>query len=132
MRICICTICVFQWNLVCDNAVLAETSQSVFAVGLMVGAVLFCTLGDHFGRKPVFVLSHILLVVMGVAQALVQDYASFMVMRFFNGAVQQVILIASTYDRLDCIETEVLIKNTCTNKADAILAQHLRPTTTKS
>ena len=34
-------LCFFQFGLVCDKAVLLETSQAVFTVGVVIGIVFF-------------------------------------------------------------------------------------------
>lgn len=43
-----------QWDLVCDRNYFSDTSQAVLAFGVLVGAMLFTTLSDNFGRKPIF------------------------------------------------------------------------------
>ena len=81
---------IFQWDLVCDKAYLIETSQTVMVIGVLVGAIVFTTLSDNFGRKPIFLFSQCAMVVVGVTTAFINNYYAFTVLRLFAGALQQV------------------------------------------
>jgi len=78
--------------LVCDRAYLKDLTQTILIVGVMFGAMIFCTLSDKFGRKPIFLLSQWAMVVVGVANAFAPNYYVFAVFRFFTGMLQQVSL----------------------------------------
>ncbi|CAH1796652.1 unnamed protein product [Owenia fusiformis] len=84
---------VTEWDLVCKDNYLAETSQAVFNVGVMVGAVVFTYLSDRYGRKFSFILAELIMVVVGVLLALCTNYYAFTVIRFLQGACQQGIIL---------------------------------------
>ena len=79
-----------QWDLVCDRAYLKDLTQTILAVGMMLGGIICTTLSDKFGRKPVFMISQWSMVVVGVANALSYNYYVFTVLRFFTGILIQV------------------------------------------
>ena len=82
--------CVVQWDLVCDRAYLKDLTQTIFIVGVMLGAMIFTVLSDKFGRKPVFLFSTWTMVVVGVANAFAPNYYVFIFLRFFSGMLIQV------------------------------------------
>jgi len=84
---------VSEWDLVCDNSYLVETTQTVMVVGVMCGAMFFSTMSDYIGRKPVFLFSEWAMVVVGVSTAFVKNYYIFAVLRFLAGALQQGIIL---------------------------------------
>ena len=69
---------------------MAHTSQTVLAFGIMVGAILFTTLSDKYGRRPVFLFSQVMLAAIGVITAFVENIYLFFFLRFLAGALQQV------------------------------------------
>ena len=80
----------FQWDLVCDREYLKDLSQTILVIGVIFGAILFTSLSDHLGRKPVFLFTQWSLVIVGVINAFVPNYTAFLVLRFCTGALQQV------------------------------------------
>lgn len=89
------TSAVIDFDLVCSRNWLKATVQSVYMVGMLVGSYLFGDLSDRFGRKPIFLSSLVLMVVMGVAQAAIPEYITFTIARFVLGAsLQGVFLVA--------------------------------------
>jgi len=59
-------------------------------IGVLVGAIVFTTLADNYGRKPIFLFSQCAMVVVGVATAFINSYYMFAALRLFAGALQQV------------------------------------------
>ena len=77
----------------CDRAYLKDLTQTILIVGVMFGAMICTTLSDKFGRKPIFLFSQWVMVVVGVANAFAPNYYVFTVFRFFTGVFQQVSLV---------------------------------------
>lgn len=80
---------VSDWDLVCDKNYLAETSQSVFNFGVMVGAIIFTSLSHRLGRKPIHLSCQYCMLLLGVAIAFAPNYIVYVVLRFFLGAVRE-------------------------------------------
>jgi len=81
------TVFCLQWDLVCDRAYLKDLTQTILIVGVMIGALFITPLSDKFGRKPVFLFSHWVLVIVGVANAFAPNYYVFTVCRLFTGVL---------------------------------------------
>ena len=79
-----------QWDLVCDRNYLVETSQSVFNFGVMVGAIVFTSLADCIGRKPVHLGCQYLMFCISLIIVFTPNYITFVVLRFLHGAVREV------------------------------------------
>jgi len=90
-----CGVFCLQWDLVCDRAYLKDLTQTILIVGVMFGALIFTSLSDKFGRKPVLLFSQWAMVIVGVANAFAPNYYVFTVFRFFTGMIQQVCLPAN-------------------------------------
>ncbi|XP_071798964.1 organic cation transporter protein-like isoform X1 [Asterias amurensis] len=76
-------------NLVCDLGLLAETAQSIFLFGMLIGAVVFGYLSDVFGRKVVLLGACVMNGVLGVAVAFVWNYVGIAVLWFLTGMFAQ-------------------------------------------
>ncbi|BFZ10272.1 hypothetical protein BsWGS_13311 [Bradybaena similaris] len=75
-----------EFNLVCENKFWISTSKSVFFAGRLVGAVVFGQLSDRFGRRPMFFLGCLLLVVAGTVASLAPSMLVFLPAYFCQGA----------------------------------------------
>ncbi|GFN75016.1 organic cation transporter protein [Plakobranchus ocellatus] len=95
-----------EWDLVCEKDALSEVTQTVMAVGMMLGSSLFMAMADKYGRKPVFVGSHICLFGTAVALAFAPGYVVFLGLRFFLGAFQQGVGLISCLMLIELIPTE--------------------------
>ena len=51
----------------------------------MFGGLIHSALSDKFGRKPIFLLCHWSVAIVGVANAFAPNYYVFIVFRFFTG-----------------------------------------------
>jgi MFS family permease len=71
-----------EWGLTANQT--ANMTACVFA-GSLVGTLTFGFLGDHWGRRPTFLMACIFISVFGVLTAFATDYASLLGIRFMVG-----------------------------------------------
>jgi len=71
-----------EWGLTPNQT--ASMTACVFA-GSLVGTLTFGKLGDHWGRRPTFLLACLCISVFGVLTAFATDYASLLGIRFMVG-----------------------------------------------
>uniref|UniRef100_A0A8C9V0U1 Solute carrier family 22 member 6 n=1 Tax=Scleropages formosus TaxID=113540 RepID=A0A8C9V0U1_SCLFO len=74
-----------EWDLVCNKKGMNKATATVFFCGVMLGAVIFGTLCDRFGRKSMLLLSYVCAMGFGLTSAFSSSYTMFAVMRFFTG-----------------------------------------------
>ncbi|GLG96477.1 Carcinine transporter [Gryllus bimaculatus] len=77
---------VTEWNMVCDDAWLRATADSLFMVGVLLGSIIFGDLSDRFGRRPIFFISLVLQVIGGLGAAVMPEKIGFMLARMLIGA----------------------------------------------
>uniref|UniRef100_A0A915PIM3 Major facilitator superfamily (MFS) profile domain-containing protein n=1 Tax=Setaria digitata TaxID=48799 RepID=A0A915PIM3_9BILA len=70
-----------RWQIVCEWSVLKAFIQSTYYIGQMGGSLLFGFLGDRIGRKKVFFISIIMLIVSGVLMAVAPYWPAFALLR---------------------------------------------------
>ncbi|KAK3798810.1 hypothetical protein RRG08_040641 [Elysia crispata] len=80
---------VSEWDLVCEKEALPEVSQTFMSVGKMIGSSFMMTLADRYGRKPIFVLCHVMYFVTAFATAFVPNFTTFVCFRFAHGIFHQ-------------------------------------------
>ena len=76
---------IIQWNLICSKSNLPNLSQSSFFVGSLLGAWIWGTLADMYGRRTIFFLTSMLLILSGIGTALSFSYYSFTFFRLCSG-----------------------------------------------
>ncbi|NXW64344.1 S22AD protein, partial [Eurystomus gularis] len=75
-----------EFDLVCDRKTLTDISQSIYMIGLFLGAMIFGPLSDRIGRRPVILISVFLQGLFGVASAFVPHFYVYMAFRCVVGA----------------------------------------------
>ncbi|XP_070565753.1 organic cation transporter protein-like [Ptychodera flava] len=86
---------VTEWDLVCEEAFLSQLSQSIFMVGVMIGAFIAGYLSDKFGRKTIFLISLWSESVLGILVAFTQSYIGYTILRFLTGVMLQGVMVSN-------------------------------------
>lgn len=82
-----------QWDLVCSKSGMGEITQSLFIAGQGIGALVFPSFADHYGRKPIHILSNFIMVISAGISAMAPSYWIFAPTRLLCGICQQVIFV---------------------------------------
>ncbi|KAK0052486.1 solute carrier family 22 member 6-B-like isoform X1 [Biomphalaria pfeifferi] len=80
---------VSQWDLVCEGEALSDLSQTILSLGQLSGALICTSLADIYGRKPTYIVSHIILLCTAIALSFSPNYLVFIGLRFVLGFSQQ-------------------------------------------
>ncbi|XP_067664999.1 solute carrier family 22 member 6-B-like [Haliotis asinina] len=80
-------------ELICEKAPLRALGMSSFFLGQVIGAASLPALSDHYGRRPVHIISHFCILVLGICTSFSPNYPVFLVMRFFIGIVHSGVVV---------------------------------------
>lgn len=90
------TSIITEWDLVCSKSGMGEITQSLFIAGQGIGALVFPSFADHYGRKPIHILSNFIMVISAGISAMAPSYWIFAPTRLLCGICQQACLISGT------------------------------------
>ncbi|KAJ6654226.1 hypothetical protein lerEdw1_007323 [Lerista edwardsae] len=76
---------VTEWDLVCEFRTLKQMAQSVYMAGVLVGAIVFGSLSDKFGRKALLIWSYLQMAVAGSCAAFSPSFTAYCAFRFLAG-----------------------------------------------
>ncbi|XP_054581364.1 solute carrier family 22 member 6 isoform X2 [Eptesicus fuscus] len=88
---------VTEWDLVCSHRALRQLAQSLYMVGVLLGAVGFGHLADRLGRRKVLILSHLLMAASGTCAAFAPSFPVYCAFRLLSGmAISGIVLNSMT------------------------------------
>ncbi|XP_034367734.1 solute carrier family 22 member 6 [Arvicanthis niloticus] len=76
---------VTEWNLVCSHRAFRQLAQSLYMVGVLLGAMMFGYLADRLGRRKVLILNYLQTAVSGTCAAYAPNYTVYCVFRLLSG-----------------------------------------------
>ncbi|MCJ8736439.1 hypothetical protein PDJAM_G00012480 [Pangasius djambal] len=85
-----------EWDLVCENRGMNKAMATIFFVGVMIGAALFGSLSDRYGRKTMLLVSYLLALCFATASVFSSSIIMFAVLRFFTGmSITGIVIVTS-------------------------------------
>ena len=75
----------------CDKKYLNSLSTSLYYVGIVTGSLLFGTLSDRVGRRPILIICLFSPLLLGVLVYFVKSLVVFVALRSLTGMMKQVI-----------------------------------------
>uniref|UniRef100_A0A8C5W6P1 Solute carrier family 22 member 6 n=1 Tax=Microcebus murinus TaxID=30608 RepID=A0A8C5W6P1_MICMU len=76
---------VTEWDLVCSHRALRQMAQSLYMVGVLLGAMLFGYLADRLGRRKVLILNYLQTAVSGTCAAFAPNFPVYCTFRLLSG-----------------------------------------------
>ncbi|XP_046500118.1 solute carrier family 22 member 6 [Equus quagga] len=76
---------VTEWDLVCSHRALRQLAQSLYMVGVLLGAMVFGSLSDRLGRQKVLILNYLQTAVSGTCAAFAPNFSVYCVFRLLSG-----------------------------------------------
>ncbi|XP_053304651.1 solute carrier family 22 member 6-B-like [Spea bombifrons] len=84
-----------QWDLVCKHRRMRQVAQSIYMAGVLVGSIVFGSLSDKFGRRPLNIWSQLQMAVAGLCAAFAPNYIVYCIFRFLTGTALSGIVLNS-------------------------------------
>ncbi|XP_069103204.1 organic cation transporter protein-like [Argopecten irradians] len=78
-----------EWDLVCDKQGLGGLTTTLIMVGQALGATIFTTLSDRYGRKTIFMCTFIPLTAILTGTSFAPNLLVFNILRILTGFIQQ-------------------------------------------
>ena len=82
-----------QWELICSRSSYTNLSQSGYFLGLMIGAWMFGSLADTYGRKKIWFITIVGCIVTGIGYGLSIGFLMFVLFRLLFGMMSQAIVV---------------------------------------
>ncbi|KAM5318604.1 solute carrier family 22 member 6 [Glossophaga mutica] len=76
---------VTEWDLVCSHRALRQLAQSLYMVGVLLGAMVFGYLADRLGRRKVLILNHLQTAVSATCAAFAPTFPVYCAFRLLSG-----------------------------------------------
>nr|XP_003419685.1 solute carrier family 22 member 6 isoform X2 [Loxodonta africana] len=76
---------VTEWDLVCSNRALRQLAQSLYMVGVLLGAMVFGYLADRLGRRKILILNYLQTAVSGTCAAFAPNFPIYCTFRLLSG-----------------------------------------------
>ncbi|XP_066497658.1 solute carrier family 22 member 7-like [Hoplias malabaricus] len=95
-----------EWDLVCENRGMNKALATIFFIGVMLGAAIFGSLSDRYGRKTMLLVSYVLGMIFAVASIFSTSIIMFAVLRFFTGLSITGIVIVSSVLNVEWVDIE--------------------------
>ncbi|KAM6157448.1 solute carrier family 22 member 6 [Rhynchocyon petersi] len=76
---------VTEWDLVCSHRALRQLAQSLYMVGVLLGAMVFGNLADRLGRRKVLILNYLQTAVSGTCAAFAPNFPAYCTFRLLSG-----------------------------------------------
>lgn len=116
------TCLLMQFDLICSKTYWYTVAETLFKSGILVGALLFGSLSDRLGRRPVFFYALCQQLTCGVIAAFAPNYTVFVVARFLIGVSNSgVFLVAFVIGELELLFRSL---NSCTLCLSILLQHH--------
>jgi MFS family permease len=87
------TSIVTEWELICSRSSYTNLSQSGYFLGLMIGAWMFGSLADTYGRKKIWFITIVGCIVTGIGYGLSIGFLMFVLFRLLFGMMSQAIVV---------------------------------------
>ncbi|KAF7704869.1 solute carrier family 22 member 7-like [Silurus meridionalis] len=85
-----------EWDLVCKNRGMNKVMATIFFIGVMIGAAIFGSLSDRYGRKTMLMVSYVLALCFAMASVFSSSIIMFAVLRFFTGlSITGIVIVTS-------------------------------------
>ncbi|XP_004383878.1 solute carrier family 22 member 6 isoform X2 [Trichechus manatus latirostris] len=76
---------VTEWDLVCSHRALRPLAQSLYMVGVLLGAMVFGYLADRLGRRKILILNYLQTAVSGTCAAFAPNFPTYCTFRLLSG-----------------------------------------------